>query len=88
MASFERLPSEVLYMIIQYIEEKELLLDLSCVNKRFRLLTIPYIFDTLNVEFTLASFSYFQQLSKSHIACYVKTIRYKAPELVDPGSFT
>lgn len=82
--SWSLLPEELLEMIIGFVQVDGSLLPLSEVNKLFRRLCAPVLFQTLRVTFSMAGLDRLSQASQSSICPYVKTIRYEASELVDP----
>lgn len=81
--NMNHLPMELLHMVAVQLPKQELK-SLSLVSRKFRVLCSPYLFHTLEVSFSLAGFYHLEQFSLSHIAQYVKTVCYKAPELIDP----
>ncbi|OGM39290.1 hypothetical protein ABOM_012146 [Aspergillus bombycis] len=78
------LPIELLTIIVQMGEIKYSLKSLSQVNKAFRQLCAPLLFNTLRITSSTAGLSYLTQASQSPIRSLVKTIRYEVSELIDP----
>lgn len=71
-------------MIIETSHLHKSLQELSCVNKRFRALCAPRLFQKLKISFSKAGFECLKQMSKSPMRQHVRTICYEAPELIDP----
>lgn len=78
------LPVELLDMTVKYLHLDKTLGKLSRVNKQFRALCAPYIFQKLRIPFSRAGLDRLEQASKSPMSRHVKTICYEAPELIDP----
>lgn len=83
-AQFDRLPVELLEIIILYVEDREALMSLSCANKLFRQLCVPVLFRTLRTGFSIAGLTRLLEVSRSDLASHVREIIYEAANLVDP----
>lgn len=57
------------------------------MNQRCRQISLPYIFHTVNFDFSSAGFRQLEVIARSHIARYVKVLHYEASEIVDPRTF-
>ena len=79
----DHFPVELLVMIVEYLHPDKSLRELSRVNKQFRALCTPYIFQELRISFSRAGFERLEQASVSPMIQHVKTICYEAPELID-----
>ena len=77
-------PVELLNMTREYLHLDKKLSELSQVNKQFRVLCAPHMFQKLSVPFSRAGLEQLEQASKSPVSQHVKTICYEAPELIDP----
>ncbi|KAL4888214.1 hypothetical protein BDV59DRAFT_196627 [Aspergillus ambiguus] len=84
-SSLDRLPVELLHLIIKNVRPAEALTRLSCTNRRLRTICIPYIFDTVKVTFSKAGFERLEKVSQSFVGRHVRVLCYEAPELIDPN---
>ncbi|PYH40990.1 uncharacterized protein BP01DRAFT_408515 [Aspergillus saccharolyticus JOP 1030-1] len=78
------LPTELLFLIVEYVNDQMWLLDLSMVNKQLREICSPAIFETLVVKFTKMGLLNLIKASESPLSRYVRCIRYEAAEILDP----
>ena len=78
-------PVELLDMTVEYLHLEKRLSELSQVNKQFRALCAPHMFQELRISFSRAGLERLEQASKSQMSQHVKTICYEAPELIDPS---
>lgn len=83
MAQLTRLPFEILRLIVAILEGTTLK-AFSLVNKRCRAASEHDIFKTVKIRFSRKSLNMLEQLAKSPLATYVKTLHYDASELLDP----
>ncbi|KAL4893425.1 hypothetical protein BDV59DRAFT_207879 [Aspergillus ambiguus] len=78
------LPAELLYIVLDSIQDVESLKSLSTVNRRFRELCAPRIFRTLNVALSTLGLDILVEISHSAIAPCIREILYEIPQSIDP----
>ncbi|KAL4802849.1 hypothetical protein BDV18DRAFT_163809 [Aspergillus unguis] len=80
----DRLPIELLEIIVSFIPGTASLKSLSSVSRLFRQLCAPTLFKYLRVGFSTAGLDRLLEVSKTKLAIYIKVINYEASALVDP----
>lgn len=80
----DRLPIELLEIIVSFIPGTASLKSLSSVSRLFRQLCAPTLFKYLRVGFSTAGLDRLLEASKTKLAIYIKVINYEASALVDP----
>ncbi|KAL2801734.1 hypothetical protein BJX63DRAFT_426550 [Aspergillus granulosus] len=78
------LPVELLRIIVLFISERGSLKSLSRVNRLLQQLCVPFLFQTLQVGFSIPELDRLLRVAKSQFAPYVRAINYWASALVDP----
>ncbi|KAL2801761.1 hypothetical protein BJX63DRAFT_426537 [Aspergillus granulosus] len=78
------LPVELLRIIVLFVSERGSLKSLSRVNRLLRQLCVPFLFQTLQVGFSIPELDHLLRVAKSQFAPYVRAINYRASALVDP----
>ena len=77
------LPPEILLAIFVHLPQNDLI-SVSLVDWKHRYLSLPYLFHTLKVKFSISGLSCLENVSKSYVSTYVKVLCYEASELIDP----
>lgn len=83
MAKLTDLPFELLGLITAKLD-RFTLASFSLVNRKCRAASEPEMFDTVKVKFSDHDLNMLEELSRSSLAGYVRTLQYDASELVDP----
>lgn len=83
MAKFTDLPFELLGLITAKLD-RFTLASCSLVNRKCRAASESEMFDTVKVKFSDHDLNMLEELSRSPLAGYVRTLQYDASELVDP----
>jgi hypothetical protein len=78
------LPIELLRIIVLCVSERGSLKSLSRVNRLLRQLCVPFLFQTLQVGFSIPELDRLLRVAKSQFAPYVRALSYQASALVDP----
>jgi hypothetical protein len=80
----QQLPTEILIIIVRELSLLDSVECLSLVNQRLRMICSPYLFQKLNIPFSLAGLERLRQISSSPLATHVRTLRYDPTELIEP----
>ncbi|KAK9646477.1 hypothetical protein HCH54_005222 [Aspergillus fumigatus] len=80
----QQLPTEILIIIVRELSLLDSVECLSLVNQRLRMICSPYLFQKLNIPFSLAGLERLCHISSSHLAVHVRTLRYEPTELIEP----
>ncbi|KAH3511103.1 hypothetical protein KXV55_002475 [Aspergillus fumigatus] len=80
----QQLPTEILIIIVRELSLLDSVEYLSLVNHRLRMICSPYLFQKLNIPFSLAGLERLCHISSSHLAAHVRTLRYEPTELIEP----
>lgn len=81
--TLDRLPIELLSMVVKASEKDYTLMSLSRVSRKLRAICVPYLFETFYVTFSSSGFRRLEQVSNSAFAQHVRVIHYQVPELID-----
>jgi hypothetical protein len=81
------LPVELVYIILDSLDDIESLKSLSTANKRFRVLCAPRIFRTLNASLSPLGLDMLVEISRSAIAPCIREILYEIPQSIDPRTY-
>jgi hypothetical protein len=80
----QRLPTEILIIIVRELSLLNSVESLLLVSQRLCLICSPYLFQNLKIPFSLAGLERLRHISLSHLAAHVRTLRYKPMELIEP----
>ena len=83
MAKLTDLPFELLGLITAKLD-RFTLASFSLVNRKCRAASESEIFDTVKVKFSNQDLNILEELLRSPLAGYVRTLQYNTSELVDP----
>lgn len=83
MAKLTDLPFEILRLITAKFD-RSTLTSYSLVNRKSRASSESEMFETVKVKFSKHDLNMLEELSRSSLAGYVRTLQYEASELVDP----
>lgn len=81
--NLDELPTEILFTVLEYLPESAIL-SISLTTWRLRLLSLPTLFRTLRISFSILGLERLSKVSRSHISMYVKILCYEASEIIDP----
>lgn len=81
----ENLPNEILNIIVEYLRKPEIK-RVSSVNKRIRDISRPFLFRNFRFTFSKKGFNRLKEVLNSLVSCYIISIQYVVPELLNPSN--
>lgn len=77
-----KVPPEIMLSILAYLP-KDAIVSVSLTNWNLRNMSLPYLFNTLKVSFSMSGLERLERVSSSFLSKHVKVLYYDASELID-----